>query len=100
MFGSVRPSVRLSINALTPGPFFYWRSFAKYSKGSSETQGSYIIVFILRDIQNGWAFKMVVLSTGCAITVDHPINIEFIPTSAHRAMAERHHLGRIDSDLY
>ena len=25
--------------------------------------------------QNGWAFKMVVVSTGCAIAVDHAFNI-------------------------
>ncbi len=27
--------------------------------------------FISRGIQNGWAFKLVVVSTGCAIAVDH-----------------------------
>ncbi len=31
-------------------------------------------VFISRSIQNGWAFKMVVVSTGCAIAVDHAFN--------------------------
>ena len=28
----------------------------------------------VRSIQNGWAFKMVVVSTGCAIAVDHAFN--------------------------
>ncbi len=28
---------------------------------------------ISRSIQNGWAFKMVVVSTGCAIAVDHAL---------------------------
>ncbi len=27
-----------------------------------------------RSIQNGWAFKMVVVLTGCAIAVDHTFN--------------------------
>ena len=53
--------------------------FAKYSKRSSETQVSYtlknIIVLISRSIQNGWAFKMVAVSTGCAIAVDHAFNL-------------------------
>ena len=31
-------------------------------------------VFISRSIQNGWALKMVVVSTGCAIAVDHAFN--------------------------
>ncbi len=31
-------------------------------------------VHISRSIQNGWAFKMVVVSTGCAIAVDHAFN--------------------------
>ncbi len=48
-------------------------SFAKYSKRSSETQVSYNTlkkhhrVFISRSIQIGWAFKMVVVSTGCPV---------------------------------
>ncbi len=57
--------------------------FAKYSKRSSEAQVSYSLekhhrVFILRGIQNGWAFKimkMVAVSTGCAIAVDHAFNL-------------------------
>ena len=70
-FGSVRPSIcpsiRLSVCTLLP---------AKYSKRSSETQVGYTLkihqsVFITRSIRNGWAFKVVVVSTGCAITVDH-----------------------------
>ncbi len=32
-------------------------------------------VYISRSIQNGWAFKMVVVLTGCAITVDHAFNL-------------------------
>ena len=32
-------------------------------------------VFISRSIQNGWAFKMVVVSTGCAIAVDYAFNL-------------------------
>ena len=54
--------------------------FAKYSKGSSETQVSYTLkkhhrVLISRSIQNGWAFKMVVVSTCCAIAADHAFNL-------------------------
>ncbi len=30
--------------------------------------------FISRSIQNGWAFKIVIVSTGCAIAVDHAFN--------------------------
>ena len=42
----------------------------------SVRQVSYTLrVFISRSIQNGWAFKMVVVSTGCAIAVDHAFNI-------------------------
>ena len=53
--------------------------FAKYSKRSSETQVSYTLkkhqrVVISWSIQNGWAFKMVVVSTGCAIAVGHAFN--------------------------
>ncbi len=49
------------------------------SKRSSETQVSYTLkkhhrVCISRSIQNGWAFKVVVVSTGCAIAVDHAFN--------------------------
>ncbi len=29
-------------------------------------------------VQNGWAFKMVVVSTGCVITVDHAFNSIYI----------------------
>ncbi len=42
--------------------------FAKYSKRSSETQVSYTLK---RSIQNGWAFKMVVVDHA----VDHAFNI-------------------------
>ena len=64
----------------------YWRRVvdigtwhAKYSKWSSETQVSYTLkrhhrMCISRSIQNGWVFKMVVVSTGCAIAVDHAFN--------------------------
>ena len=31
-------------------------------------------VFFSRSIQNGWEFKLVVVSTGCAIAVDHAFN--------------------------
>ena len=31
-------------------------------------------VFISRNIQIGWAFKIIVVSTGCAIGVDHAFN--------------------------
>ena len=53
--------------------------FAKYFKRSSETQVSYTLkkhhrVFISRSVQNGWAFKLVDVSTGCAIAVDHTLN--------------------------
>ncbi len=53
--------------------------FAKYSKRSNETPVSYTLkihhrVFISRSIENGGAFKMVVVPTGCAIAVDHPFN--------------------------
>ena len=48
--------------------------FAKYSKKSNETQVNTQV--ISRSIQNGWAFKMVVVSTGCAILVDHAFNLE------------------------
>ena len=36
-------------------------------------------VFISRSLQNYWAFKMVVVSTGCAIAVDHAFNFIVIP---------------------
>ncbi len=54
-------------------------SFAKYSKRSIEPQVSYTLkkhptFFISRSIQNGWAFKMVVVLKGCAIAVDHAFN--------------------------
>ena len=53
--------------------------FAKYSKRSSEAKVSYTLrkhhrVFISRCIQNGWAFKMIVVLWGCAIAVDHAFN--------------------------
>ena len=32
--------------------------------------------FTSRSLQNGWAFKMVVVSTGCAIAVDHAFNYQ------------------------
>ncbi len=66
-FGSVRLLVRVSVG------------ISKYSKRSSETQVSYTLkkhrrVFISRGIQNGLAFKMVVVSTGGATAVDHTFN--------------------------
>ena len=90
-----------SVNALTPEPFFYWRGvvdsgtgFAKYSKRSSETQVSYILkkhhrVFILRSFQNGWAFKMVVVSTGCAIAVDHTFILWSNCANSHQVNLDR-----------
>ncbi len=33
-------------------------------------------VFISRSIQNGWAFKRVVVLTGCAIAIDNTFNIK------------------------
>ncbi len=49
------------------------------SKRSNETQVSNTLkrhhkVFISRSIQNGWAFKMVVVSTGCALAFDLAFN--------------------------
>ncbi len=57
--------------------------FAKYSKRSSETQVSYTLKNIIessasRIIQNGWAFEMFVVSTGCAIAVDHAFNLKCV----------------------
>ncbi len=48
-FGSIRPSICPSVSV---------RSYE----------------FISTSIQNGWAFKMVVVSTGCAIAVNHAFN--------------------------
>ncbi len=36
------------------------------------------LLLMSSSIQNGWAFKMVVVSTGCAITVDHAFNLKAI----------------------
>ena len=80
MFGSVH----LSVNALIPELFFYLRGVVDigtwHSKMSSETQVSYTLkkhckAFISRSIQNGWVFKIVVISTGSAIAVDHAFNL-------------------------
>ena len=35
-------------------------------------------VFFSRSIQNGWTFKIVVFSTGCAIAVDHAFNVDLL----------------------
>ncbi len=64
-FGSVRPSVRPSVCP---------------SVRPSETQVSYTLkkhhkVVIFRSIQNSWVFKMVAVSTGCAIAVDNAFNL-------------------------
>ncbi len=57
-FGSVRPFVCLSVCAHR--------------------------VFISRSIQNGWAFKMVAVSTGFAIAVDHPFNLLWVRITSKR----------------
>ncbi len=48
---------------------------------SSQTQVSYTLkkirVLISRSIQNGWAFKMVVVLTGCTIAIDHAFNCKY-----------------------
>ena len=56
MVASICPSVHLSVPALTSEPFG---------------------MVISRSIQNDWAFKMVVVSTDCAIAVDHAFNSVF-----------------------
>ncbi len=79
-----RPSTLSHLNRFSTGA--EWSilvlGFAKYSKRSSETQVSYTLkkhhrVFISRSIQNGCAFKIVVVSTGCAIAVNNTFNCRY-----------------------
>ena len=56
--------------------------FAKYSIKSNETQVRYTLKkhhreLISRGVKNNWAFKMVVVSTGCTLAVDHAFNVPF-----------------------
>ncbi len=86
LVASVHPSICLSVNTHTS--FLYWcgvvdigtlPSTAKSPvKHKSATLLTHRRVFISRSIQNGWAFKMVVVSTGCAITVDHAFNMKLM----------------------
>ena len=63
---------------------------AKYSKRSSETQIRYTVKksVHLKEHSNGSAFKMVVVSTGCAIAVDHAFN--FLHVFGKYNMISRH----------
>ncbi len=69
----------ICLSVLARSGRYWYLAFAKYSKRSNETQVNYTLKkhqreFISRSIQNGWAFKIVAVSTGCAIAVDHAFN--------------------------
>ncbi len=98
--GSIRLSVGLSVRpfvrALTAEPLggVYWRGVVdigtwlcqvqqkvQWNTSQLHFKKKHHRVYISWSIQNGWAFKMVVVSTCCAIAVDHAFNVELLLTA-------------------
>ena len=87
-FGSIRLPVCLShfhtwtIFLLARSGRYWYLALPSITKGPVKHKSATLLkkhhrVFISRSIKNGWAFKMVVVSTVCTIMVDHAFNVPF-----------------------
>ncbi len=73
-FGGVRLSILSHLNRFSTGA--EWSILVLGLPSTAKDPVKHKSATLLRGIQNGWAFKKVVVSTCCAIAVDYAFNVK------------------------